>query len=64
MIVLRHSLAGLGVVLAANALTFAGGQHLKTWEARARSLPVTPEALGPEYTRVSTAWVKKPFPDF
>jgi hypothetical protein len=64
MLVFRYDLAGLGVVLVANAFAFVAGQHLRKWEARARSLPVTAEPLGPEYTRVSTVWIKKPFPDF
>jgi hypothetical protein len=64
MLVMRYNVAGLGVVLVVNALAFMAGQRLKTWEARARSLPVTAGALEPEYARVSSTWVRKPFPDF
>ena len=64
MLVLRYGLRGLVVVLVVNALIMAAGNRLKAWEARARSLPVTDDTLVPEYTRVSTVWIKKPLPDF
>jgi hypothetical protein len=63
-VIVRHGLAGLVVVLAANMLVFGLGLYHKRFETRTRSLAVSSDSLGRDYRRVCDTWVKKALPDF
>ncbi len=63
VLILRHGVAGLFLVLLANAVVLGLGLFHKGVEEKARHLR-TAEGLEPEYRRVCHTWNKKPLPDF